>query len=39
MGLIERAAAENITLIPAHLRAGSMGVRERSDGYRPVFED
>jgi glyoxylase-like metal-dependent hydrolase (beta-lactamase superfamily II) len=35
--LIERAAAENLRLIPAHLRTGSMRVREKAGGFVPAF--
>lgn len=39
-GLIERAVTENLRLIPAHLRTGSMRVREeKTGGFTPVFFD
>lgn len=38
-GLIERAVAQDLRLIPAHLRTGSMRVRERTGGFTPVFPD
>ncbi len=37
--LIERAAAQELRLIPAHLRAGSMHIREKSGALVPVFHD
>ena len=35
--LLERAAAERLRLVPAHLRTGSMQVRDRNGGFVPVF--
>ena len=36
--LLERAAADGLRLIPAHLRAASMHVREANGGFVPVIE-
>lgn len=36
--LLERAAGENLRLIPAHLRGGAMRVREAGGGFTPVIE-
>lgn len=36
--LLERAAGENLLLIPAHLRGGAMRVRAEKAGFTPVVE-
>jgi len=36
-GLIERAVAEDLRLIPAHLRTGSMQVHEKAGVFTPAF--
>jgi glyoxylase-like metal-dependent hydrolase (beta-lactamase superfamily II) len=36
--LIERAAGENLRLLPAHLRGGCMRVHASGAGFCPVFE-
>lgn len=35
--LIERAADDNLRLIPAHLRTGSMRIERTAQGFAPVF--
>lgn len=35
--LLERAAGDGLRLVPAHLRAHSMHVRDRQGGFAPVF--
>ena len=36
--LLERAAGEDMGLVPTHLRAASMQVREAGGGFFPVIE-
>ena len=36
--LLERAAGENLRLIPAHLRGSVMHVREAGGAFTPVIE-
>ena len=36
--LLERAAAENLRLLPGHLRTGSMHVHERAGRFVPAFD-
>jgi glyoxylase-like metal-dependent hydrolase (beta-lactamase superfamily II) len=38
-GILERAAQEDLILIPAHLRAAHMQIRLQNGGYLPVFAD